>query len=522
MTVRGNGIILKCTFYFAFIFTLFMIHLPEVEALKDYQTIINTVYVNFDTNTLTIVGDNLQYEDMVPEVTLGEELLSLTSYAPNVIEANLPVTFVASPGDYLLTVTAKKNNRYKYASYSLTIGSIGLTGPQGIQGEPGPQGPKGDQGIQGETGPQGPQGIQGETGPQGPKGLQGATGPKGDTGNTGSKGSRGYQGLQGEPGPQGEQGLQGLQGDPGAQGATGPQGPQGMTWQGVWTTATSYAADDAISHNGSSYICIEEHLSSASNEPPMAPWSLVANKGNQGDQGIQGATGPQGDPGPTGPQGDQGIQGVIGPVGPIGLQGDPGPQGADGATGPAGPQGDPGPPGPPGPAGPAGPAGAIGPMGPSGPIGATGPAGPQGATGPQGPIGGTGDNVIYTPPTNTNMQPYLTVNYIIALQGMFPSRSSAEPLLGEIFMFAGDFAPRGFAFCDGQLLSISMNSALFSILGTTYGGDGRTVFALPDLRGRAPIHAGAGPGLSPRRLGERNGIETIALQHNHAHTNPTP
>ena len=76
-----------------------------------------------------------------------------------------------------------------------------------------------------------------------------------------------------------------------------------------------------------------------------------------------------------------------------------------------------------------------------------------------------------------------------------------EPFLGEIKMFAGNFAPRGFAFCDGQLLAISSNTALFSLLGTTYGGDGRTTFALPDLRGRAPIHAGQGPGLTNRRLG---------------------
>ena len=65
---------------------------------------------------------------------------------------------------------------------------------------------------------------------------------------------------------------------------------------------------------------------------------------------------------------------------------------------------------------------------------------------------------------------------------------SQDPLIGEIKMFAGDFAPRGWAFCDGQLLPISQNTALFSILGTTYGGDGRTTFALPDLRGRVPVH----------------------------------
>ncbi|MCI4668307.1 MAG: tail fiber protein [Bacteroidia bacterium] len=82
-----------------------------------------------------------------------------------------------------------------------------------------------------------------------------------------------------------------------------------------------------------------------------------------------------------------------------------------------------------------------------------------------------------------------------------------EPFIGQITMFGGNFAPRGWALCDGQLLSISSNTALFSILGTTYGGDGRTTFALPDLRGRLAMHPGNGPGLSDRRLGERGGTE---------------
>jgi microcystin-dependent protein len=87
----------------------------------------------------------------------------------------------------------------------------------------------------------------------------------------------------------------------------------------------------------------------------------------------------------------------------------------------------------------------------------------------------------------------------------------SEPFLGEITMFAGSFAPRGWAFCDGQLLAISQNSALFSLLGTHYGGDGRTTFGLPELRGRVPIHAGTGPGLSPRILGARSGSESVTL-----------
>lgn len=78
-------------------------------------------------------------------------------------------------------------------------------------------------------------------------------------------------------------------------------------------------------------------------------------------------------------------------------------------------------------------------------------------------------------------------------------------------MFAGNFAPRGWALCDGQLLAVSQNDALFSLLGTIYGGDGRTTFGLPDLRGRIPIHAGTGPGLSPQRQGARGGEESVTL-----------
>ena len=98
----------------------------------------------------------------------------------------------------------------------------------------------------------------------------------------------------------------------------------------------------------------------------------------------------------------------------------------------------------------------------------------------------------------------------------------SEPFVGEIRMFAGNFAPRGWAFCDGQLLAVSQNDALFSLFGTIYGGDGRTTFGLPDMRGRLPIHAGQGPGLSERRLGAKGGAEKVTLTVNQmpSHTHP--
>jgi microcystin-dependent protein len=87
----------------------------------------------------------------------------------------------------------------------------------------------------------------------------------------------------------------------------------------------------------------------------------------------------------------------------------------------------------------------------------------------------------------------------------------SEPFIGEIKIFAGIFAPRGYAFCDGQTLPIAQNTALFSILGTTFGGDGRTTLGLPDLRGRAPMHTGNGPGLTSRRMGQEGGTEAVTL-----------
>lgn len=100
----------------------------------------------------------------------------------------------------------------------------------------------------------------------------------------------------------------------------------------------------------------------------------------------------------------------------------------------------------------------------------------------------------------------------------------SDPFLGQISMFGFNWAVRGWANCDGQLMPIAQNSALFSLLGTTYGGDGRTTFGLPDLRGRVPVHHGSGPGLSNYRIGQKGGEETHTLvtsempSHSHAST----
>ncbi len=87
----------------------------------------------------------------------------------------------------------------------------------------------------------------------------------------------------------------------------------------------------------------------------------------------------------------------------------------------------------------------------------------------------------------------------------------SQPFVGEIRLFAGNFAPVGWAFCNGSLLSIAQNEVLFDLIGTTFGGDGENTFALPDMRGRVPVHQGQGAGLSFRQLGEQGGVENVTL-----------
>ena len=105
------------------------------------------------------------------------------------------------------------------------------------------------------------------------------------------------------------------------------------------------------------------------------------------------------------------------------------------------------------------------------------------------------------------------------------SHASSNPYIGDIMMFAGNFCPRGWSNADGQLLAIASNEALFSLYGTTYGGDGRSTFALPDLRNRIPVGSGSGPGLTPRNIGQKGGRYSLNLDANnlagHSHTATT-
>lgn len=358
-----------------------------------------------------------------------------------------------------------------YALYALNSGSS-TAGPQGIQGLKGDKGDKGDQGAIGLTGATGPKGDKGD---QGVIGLTGATGEKGDKGD---QGPIGLTGAAGEKGVQGIQGLQGAKGDQGTIGLTGPTG----------------------------------------------------EKGDQGIQGIAGIKGDKGDKGDKGENGDVVLNNV--PNLKVNLAATTVPAATDDTS-----KGY-----------------AIG----SRWINVStmkeyvcvksgaGAAIWEITTPTQGnlPVGTEGQFLSYKSgnwvasnltltsfsgmagsnvPIN-NLQPYLALNFQIALYGIYPSRNGADPFIGEIILTPYNYEVRDHASCNGQLLSVNTNSALFALLGTVYGGNGMTTFALPDLRGRVPVHMGQGPGLQRYELGQQSGTETTTLllynmpAHNHTIT----
>ena len=236
---------------------------------------------------------------------------------------------------------------------------------------------------------------------------------------------QGPAGPKGDPGPAGPQGPRGHAGAPGPQGPIGPTGATG----------------------------------------PSGP------SGPAGPQGLKGDTGATGATGATGPQGPIGLTGAIGPAGPAGVAG---PQGPVGATGPVGPAGAAGPQGPVGATGATGATGSVGPQGPSGPTGPAGPAGPQGPAG--------------TIPANlTSVSNALSGNGGISYTGqaVFMSPACTNMAIGDVILSTQGYGQYALP-ADGRLLPINQYTAVFSLLGTNFGGDGITNFALPDLRAFAP------------------------------------
>ncbi|HIN63814.1 MAG TPA: hypothetical protein EYM95_04180 [Candidatus Obscuribacterales bacterium] len=231
-------------------------------------------------------------------------------------------------------------------------GVLAQKGDTGATGAIGPEGPEGPEGPQGPAGATGATGAAGATGPEGPQG------PAGPTGATGATGAQGAQGAQGNPGPEGlvwrgawnsatsyvvddavsHNGSSYIAVSPNsnsappsadwntlaAKGDSGGSGSGGLLWRGVWSSSTSYAVGDAVSLSGTSYIAVAPNTNSS---PPSADWNTLAAKGDTGAAGATGATGPEGPEGPEGPQGPAGPTGATGATGAQGAQGDPGPEG---------------------------------------------------------------------------------------------------------------------------------------------------------------------------------------------------
>lgn len=270
-------------------------------------------------------------------------------------------------------------------------------------------------------------GATGATGPAGSTGATGATGAAGGTGATGATGATGPQGAAGATGATGATGSQGATGATGAQGTAGATGVAGAT--GATGPQGATGAQGASGDAGGS--------------------------GAQGATGPAGATGAAGVAGAAGATGATGAAGATGATGPIGAAGATGATGASGATGPQGIQGV------------QGVGGATGATGAIGATGATGATGPQGAAGPAGATGATG-----------------TVSGLGSPGGASTSTTGTECTLGTVWLTAAHYSPGLPA--NGQLLPITGYTALFALLGTTYGGDGVTTFALPNLSGVTP------------------------------------
>ena len=251
----------------------------------------------------------------------------------------------------------------------------------------------------------------------------------------------------------------------------------------VVTRTTTTTIQACTNHDGE--IRIVSSPSDCKHKEQLLTWNVQGPTGPAGPAGPAGAPGPKGDTGVAGPTGPVGPKGDTGPAGAAGPKGDTGNTGATGAigpSGPVGPKGDTGNTGATGAIGPAGPAGPVGPKGDTGNTGATGAIGPTGATGPAGPTGATGP----TGPAGPDPFADAFVNLFGTDTGNAAAGNGQTCTLGEILLTASVVANGTPA--RGQLLPISTNIALFSLLGTTYGGNGTTTFALPDLRAEAPNH----------------------------------
>jgi uncharacterized protein (TIGR03437 family) len=397
-----------------------------------------------------------------------------TVAAPSVTVNGILATPLSSTltglGVYVVTVSSPVSGSVTVVLGGIPAGPAGPTGSTGPTGATGSTGPAGSNGANGATGPTGSVGPAGVAGPQGSQGIQGAVGA---------------QGVQGTQGTQGVPGNPGVPGGPGPAGATGPIGATGLTWQGAWSATGSYSVGNGVSFNGSSYVS----TASANTGTPgsSANWSLLAALGATGPAG---ATGNPGSTGATGATGNTGLTGATGPAGSTGLNGTTGATGAQGTTGPAGVTGATGATGAQGATGPSGATGATG-AGTTGATGATGAPGATGATGAtgagvpglNGATGATGATGAAGATGPSGTIGVLGTNTFSFSQG---NVAGATCNLGSVILTASTVYPTSYLPADGRLMTISSNTALFSLIGVNYGGNGTSNYALPNLTAAAP------------------------------------
>ncbi|MFS0886123.1 tail fiber protein [Aeromicrobium sp. 179-A 4D2 NHS] len=302
-------------------------------------------------------------------------------------------------------------------------GAPGVDGADGADGVDGRDGAAGPAGAKGDTGAAGAKGDQGEKGDAGAAGAKGDQGEKGDAGATGAKGDQGEKGDAGATGAKGDQGEKGDTGATGATGAKGEKGEQGDDGLVPWSAVSAWSASVTYSAGPPASV-----VTRGGSTYVAARSSVAADPvASPADWILVAAAGVQGEKGEKGDKGDDGAAGATGATGLTGATG------ATGATGPAGPEG---------------------------------PAGPQGPMGPQGPAGNS-----------------LLSGQFNQYQGsMRQFRSPIDCALGTITLSVGAMGMPA----DGRALSLQQNTALYSLYGTTFGGDGRTYFNVPDLRPVTP------------------------------------
>lgn len=387
-------------------FTTLLLLLPLLAVAASSVPVVNSGTINYVTNQITLTGTAFEPAKTGPTVLFNGASLTVNSFSNTQIVATLPAGTLA--GTFNLTVTNSAGNS---SVFDLTYGATGPQGPAGPTGPTGVQGPTGLTGATGVTGPQGPKGLTGAPGAPGPTGANGigfiflnaydpfgtyainnvvtyngssyvaivpngpnptgptpdknpswslmasvgATGPAGPQGSLGPIGDPGPQGLTGPAGATGPQGPRGLTGAPGAPGPAGANGI-GFTFLSAFDPFATYAANNVVTYNGSTYVAILPNGPNPTGPTPdkNPSWSLMAAAG------ASGLPGPAGAMGLTGPMGPAGPAGATGPAGPPGAAGPSGPQGQMGEQGTQGLMGNPGPTGPQGPQGPAGTGGAGG------------------------------------------------------------------------------------------------------------------------------------------------------------------